>query len=165
MQKQNVLISIDTEFESSNVITGNCLQLGFVVIHDNPNYDTLDEGSWIFEKLSLCFNEQEDKLKEESVVKWWSRFPDIYNKIKSESRDLKESMNELQEWLNFVYDKYNVIGFLADHSSVDMPWFRNLFLTYCDQSKTNFRLPWGCKIYLSSERYISQIIGYISNYL
>lgn len=143
--KTKVVISIDTEFESSNVITGNCLQLGFVVILDDPDYNKLDDGSWILETLSLCFKDQPDKEKDENVVNWWLKYPEIYKKIKDESKDIKELMIELQEWLNNIYEKYDVIGFLADHSAVDMPWFRNLFLTHCDQTKTNFVLPWACK--------------------
>ena len=145
-EKQKVVISIDTEFESSNIINGNCLQLAFVVILDNPDYDELNNSeSWILETLSLCFNKQEDKKTEENTTNWWKGFPEILERIKSESKDIKDSMNELQLFLNRIYSKYEVIGFLSDISSVDMPWFRNLYLIHCDQSKNTFQLPWKCK--------------------
>lgn len=146
---QKVIISIDTEFTSSNVITGNCLQLAFVVMLDDPiinnNVEILEDSkNWIIDTLSLCFVKQDNKNEEQHVVEWWNGFPEIYKRIMEESKDINISIKTLQLWLNNIYSKYEVIGFLADHSSVDMPWFRNLFLTHCDQTQTKFKLPWGC---------------------
>lgn len=141
MSKPNILISIDTEFESSNVISGNCLQLAFVAFLEEANPD--DNEDWIVDKLSLCFLDQE-KQKNDNVMEFWSKFPEIHGRILSEAVDMKNAMLQLQVWLNELHRKYEVIGFLPDISTADFPWFRNLYLEHTDQKLTEFFLPWDC---------------------
>jgi 3'-5' exoribonuclease Rv2179c-like domain len=140
--KKNIIVSLDTEFESQNIITGNCLQLAFVAFYEDcENLDLLDTSSWIVSQLSLCFKDQ-NKKKDQDVMKWWEEYPEIYQKIYSEAIDLPTAMQKLQCWLNMLSEKYNIKNFLADHSCIDFPWFKNLYLTHCDQNLNKFRLPW-----------------------
>ena len=145
MQKQNITIAIDTEFQSSNVITGNCLQLAFVAFLDDYEFNTDEDVStrqdlWIVDTLSVCFKDQ-NKEKDVKVMDFWEKFPTILNRIKSEEVDIQDGFQQIQSWLNNIYDKYNVCGFMSDLSSVDFPWFRNLYLVHCDQTLNNFLLP------------------------
>lgn len=95
--------------------------------------------------MSVCFKPQSGKVNEKQVVEFWKQFPEIYNRIESEAVEIKDGMQTVQNWLNMVHSKYNVVNFVADHASVDMPWFRNLYLEHCDQSKNTFKLPWACE--------------------
>lgn len=144
MNKTKVVISIDTEFLNSNIISGQCLQLGFVVIKYDATDENLKNDSWLYETLSLCFKPQKDKFEDEKCATWWKNYPDIMEKIIGEAEDIEIQMKKLQNWLNNMYQKYYIVGFLADHSSVDMPWFRNLFLEHTNQEDTKFVVPWSC---------------------
>ena len=65
--KPTITIVLDTEFESSNMITGNFLQIGLVAILDDVDLDHLDNDHWIVDSLSVCFEDQ-GKEKEKSVI-------------------------------------------------------------------------------------------------
>jgi len=146
--KKNILICIDTEFESSNVITGNCLQLAFTAFYEDydvsdSNKDEIIDKKWIVDSKSFCFKDQ-GKEKEKRTMEFWSKFPEIREKIRSEERDVKECMVELQEWLVTLSEDYNISGFMADHSCIDFPWFRNLYMEHLDEDKPKIFLTWRC---------------------
>ena len=65
--KPTITIVLDTEFESSNMITGNFLQIGLVAILDDVDLDHLDNDHWIVDSLSVCFEDQ-GKEKEKRVI-------------------------------------------------------------------------------------------------
>jgi hypothetical protein len=139
--KKNIIIALDTKFESQNIINGNCLQLAFVAFYENcENLDLFDTNSWIISQLSLCFKDQH-KIKDYDVMKWWETHPNIYQKIYSEAIDMSIAMKKLQDWLNILTENYNVVNFVADYSCIDFPWFKNLYLTHCNQQLNKFKLP------------------------
>lgn len=143
--KEDICIVLDVEFSSSNIITESILQLGFVAIKKNCSaYDLENNESWIVDKLSVCFDDR-DKIKEDGVMNFWATFPQIYDRIKSESVSLEFGMRKVQEWLNELYENYNIVKFISDPAVADFPWFRCLYLKYCDQSLNKFpRLPHKC---------------------
>ena len=147
MDKEDVYIAIDTEFESENVILGNILQLGFVVfvVPQSLTEEDLKKGEWIREKESFCFTDQ-FKDKQGRVMDFWSKFPEIHKRIQEEALPIDEQFEKIQIWLNSMYSKYNVKHYVADHSAVDFPWFKNLYqsLNVDSLSNDNFRLPWKC---------------------
>ena len=139
--KQTITIVLDTEFESSNMITGNFLQIGLVAILDDANLANLDDDHWIIDSLSVCFEDQ-GKEKDKSALEFWDKFQDIHKKIKSESIPIDFGMGNVQKWLNKLSETYNISNFMADISCIDFSWFKNLYLTYCDQSYNKFILPY-----------------------
>lgn len=136
-----ITIVLDSEFESSNMITGNCLQLGFVAILNDADLDNLDNDHWIVSQLSVSFKSQ-NKEKDDSAMIFWSKFPDVYNRIASEAGPISDKMYEVKNWLNKLSETYQITNFMADISCVDFTWFRNLYLTYCDTRGDNFNLPY-----------------------
>jgi hypothetical protein len=153
---EDILISLDTEFESSNIIEGNCLQLAFVAFLRQPS--TVEDDSWIVDKLSICFKDQ-GKKKEPACMKFWETCPTVYDRIQAEAEDLLLQMNKLQNWLNDLSLKYKIYNFVSDHSCVDFAWFRNLFLTHCDMSKNKFNLPFKC-ICINGMLHAMELMGY-----
>jgi len=139
--KPTITIVLDTEFESSNMITGNFLQIGLVAILNDANLENLDDDHWIVDSLSACFEDQ-GKEKEKGALEFWDKFQDIHNKIKSESVPIDFGMKNIQSWLNKLSETYTISNFMADISCIDFAWFRNLYLTYCDQSDNKFILPY-----------------------
>lgn len=139
--KPTITIVLDTEFESSNMIIGNFLQIGLVAILDDVDLENLDNDHWIVDSLSVCFEDQ-GKEKEKSALEFWDKFQDIHNKIKSESVPINFGMRRVQNWLNKLSKTYKISNFMADISCIDFAWFRNLYLTYCDQSDNTFILPY-----------------------
>lgn len=135
MEKQKVRISIDVEFLSSNVISGECLQLAFVVFTENLENFILDE-------LSVCFLPQ-GKQQELSVVEFWSNNQEILERIHSESKPIHNQMQIVKEWLENVYNKYRVLEFVAEPGAVDLPWVRCLYFEHC--SSSTFTFPYHCK--------------------
>lgn len=161
---EEIIIAIDTEFESSNMINGNCIQLGFVAIIAKPNFEITDDSEWLIETLDLCFEDQDDKLKEKNVMEFWNKFPEVRERIRSNSKPIGEQMIKLQLWLNDLSDRYIIKGFVADHSCVDFGWFRNLFLTHCDQLKSRFNLPYKCFCTFNIVEVLKSL-GYSNEYL
>ncbi len=153
MSKEEVYISVDTEFESSNIINGNILQLGFCVFRIPLNLDynlnlksvlNCNLGSndpWLIDQKSFCFQDQ-GKMEDESCMEFWAKFPEIYKRIQDEALPIAEQFLKMQVWLNEIHDKYKVVNFVSDYVSVDYAWFKNLYLVYCDTSKDNFFLSW-----------------------
>jgi hypothetical protein len=154
---EEICISIDTEFESSNVIDGNCLQLGFVAFRLSD--ELLMNDDWIVDKLSICFKDQ-GKKKEESCLKFWNEFPLIYERIIKEAEDISLQMLKLKNWLNELSGRYKIVNFIADYSCIDFPWFRNLFLTHCNLTEEDeFQLPYKC-ICVASMIHTLEILGH-----
>ena len=141
LDKKKITIVLDTEFKSSNMITGDCLQLGFVAIFDEADLDNLDDDHWIVSYISVCFLSQ-DKDYEDGVMNFWSNFPEVYNKIMSEAGPIDQKMYEVKEWLNNLSEAYEISNFMSDISCVDFTWFRNLYLTYCTTEGDKFFLPY-----------------------
>lgn len=153
--KPKIIIVIDTEFESSNMMNGNFLQLGLVAILDDCELvnttDTTDKP-WLVDTLSVCFLEQEGKLKEKSAVQFWKKFRDVYQRIKDESGPPVEKMRDVQIWLNDLAESYEIVSFMADISCVDFTWFRNLYLTYCvNMKRDKFQMPYKALCQYSME--------------
>lgn len=147
-----ITIVLDVEFKSSNMITGDCLQLGFVAIRNGVNLLNIDcKEEWFIDSLSVCFKTQMQD-EERSVMDFWSNFPDVYKRIESEAGPISEKMKEAQDWLNALSEKYKIVDFVADISCIDFPWFRNLYLTYCDRSKNKFTLPYKAICQYSMEQ-------------
>lgn len=134
-------IVLDVEFESSNMITGNCLQIGFVAIPHEVHDWEIESGEWKLETLSVCFLSQEQDT-EDNVMEFWSKFPEVYQRIKSEAGPILEKMNEVKVWLNKLSRKYKIKDFVSDIGCVDFSWFRNLYLTYSTTEGDNFKLPY-----------------------
>lgn len=141
MMNNNIKIALDVEFKSSNLIKGDCLQLGFVAFLENPIENIDENDDWIVGKLSVCFKTQNQE-SEKNVMNFWANFPEMYQRIQNEAVPVEEGMCKVQQWLNEIYIKYNVTGFIADPASVDFQWFRSLYLTHCDQSLNTFNLPY-----------------------
>lgn len=140
--KEDILICIDTEFESPNIITGNCLQLAFVAFKSNATPEESDDD-WVVDGLSLCFKDQ-GKEKDVDTMNFWSNHSKIHDDIISKGEDIKISMIKLQEWMYDLSQNYNLKGFVCDHSSVDFQWFRCLYTTHLDNTKPKIFLTWRC---------------------
>ena len=152
MELEPILIVLDTEFESSNMITGNFLQLGLVAIFDNVSIPLceLDDNKWLVDSLSVCMKDQ-GKEKEKSTMKFWSIFPEIHHRIQSEAIPIEQGMKQVQQWLNMLSTKYKISNFIADISCVDFSWFRNLLLTHCNMEENLFTLPYKALCQYSME--------------
>src|SRR2546425_13284559 len=120
----NAFIAIDVEFESENIIIGNCLQLAFVVFVIPNNNEDLNDKMWIKETFSVCFKKQEGKETDPSVMKFWQGFPEIYKRISDEAVDIVEGIQSLQIWLNNIYRRYNILRYVSDMACVDFSWFK-----------------------------------------
>lgn len=158
-EKKKIKIALDVEFKSSNIITGECFQLGFVAFFENPDPEMLSTDDWVADKLSVCFKSQSQDT-EKNVMDFWSKFPEIYQRIESEAVEVSDGMKQVQNWLNNLYDNYNVTGFIAVLAAVDFPWFRSLYLTYCDQSLNRFSLPYKCLCIDSMIETFVTVFGY-----
>lgn len=120
---------------------GNCIQLGFVAIINDVNLDNLDDNHWIVDKLSICF-ENQNKEQDQSVMNFWSKFPEVHNRIKSEAGPIRDKILEVKQWLNLLSSTYEITNFISDISCVDFSWFRNLYLTYSNTEGDIFQLPY-----------------------
>lgn len=135
---EKIFIAIDTEFEHECVILGNCLQLAFVAFRENL-IDINNKDTWLIDSLSVCFEDQ-NKLKDDRVMEFWSKFPEIHDRILSEARPIHEQMLKVEEWLLKLSEKYE-ITFLADIANVDFCWLKNLYMIY---SNNTYRMPYKC---------------------
>ena len=152
--RKKITIVLDTEFESSNMINGNFLQLGLVAILNDADLDNLDDDHWIVGKLSKCFKDQ-GKEKEKPVMDFWSKFQDIHDKIENEAVPIEIGMLDVQTWLNNLSDMYEITNFMCDISCVDFAWFRNLYLTHCDITNNKFFLSYKGLCQYSMEESLS----------
>lgn len=142
--KQRVSIALDVEFEHISVKSGNILQLGFVVfLEDATNEMIVSNNDWIVDTLSVCFKSQGCDVSP-NVMNFWSKFPAVYQRIQDEAVDIRDGFRTIQNWLNALYQKYDVVNFIADPACVDFQWFSSLYVTYCDQSLNTFSLPYKC---------------------
>lgn len=133
---EKIFIAIDTEFEHESVITGNCLQLAF-----KENLDNIDDkNTWLIDTLSVCFEDQ-NKDKDPRVMEFWSKFPDIKEKIISEAKPINEQMLKVQQWIINLNNQYE-ITFVSDIANVDFCWLKNLYMLHCDSSL--YRFPYKC---------------------
>lgn len=148
--KQNISIVLDVEFESSNMINGNIIQMGFVPIPNRYEGEGLSSKDWIIDELSVCFEDQPGKLKEESVMAFWAKFPEVRERIRREAGPISEKMQEVKQWLNRLSVDYNI----TDLSCVDFAWFRNIYLTYCTPEDSAFEIPYSCVCTSSMDRVI-----------
>lgn len=153
IKMEEIDIVLDVEFISSNMITGDCLQIGFVAIPHNNSCDYYKDDKWILDTLSVCFLSQ-DKNTEPIVMDFWKNFPDIYNRIQSEAGPISDKMNEVKIWLNSLSRKYKIKDFVSDISCVDFAWFRNLYLTYADIGNDDFRPPYSSVCTNSMEKVV-----------
>lgn len=138
--KRNISIFIDTEFESSNMITGNFLQLGFVAFYEDVEDPSDSTLNWVADTLSVSFLDQ-GKQKDKSVMEFWAGFQEIKERIMSEAVEINSGFLQIQNWLNNLSERFNITNFVSGISCVDFSWFRNLYLTHTDQSLTRFSLP------------------------
>lgn len=144
MEKEEICIVLDVEFISNNILTKSLTQIGLVAIKKNCSTLELEGETWIIDRLSVCFSDQ-DKIKDESVMNFWSKFPEIYNRIQSEALSEVDGMRNVQVWLNNLYRNYNIVKYISDPACVDFQWFRSFYLEYCDQSLNEFPyLPFKC---------------------
>ena len=116
-EKEKIFIAIDTEFEHECVITGNCLQLAFVAFRENID-------TWVNER----------------VMDFWSKFPEIHNRILTEAKPIEEQMLKVEEWLIKLSETYDMT-FLADIANVDFCWLKNLYMVH---SNNTYRMPYKC---------------------
>lgn len=144
VEKKKIKIAIDTEFLSENIISGECLQLGLVAFYYDSQVN-LEQDDWIVDKFSVCFSSQGKKINKETFNWWDCCFPDVLQRIKNEQVNIEKGMIDLHNWLSNLNKKYIISGYVADHSSVDMPWFRNLYLEYSPLFDEPLNLPWGCE--------------------
>ncbi len=137
-EKEKIFISIDTEFEHECVTTGNCLQIAFVAFRENLT-EIDNKDTWLIDTLSVCFEDQ-GKLKDERVMDFWSKFPEIHNRILTEAKPIEEQMLKVEQWLIKLTDTYDVT-FLADIANVDFCWLKNLYMVH---SNNTYRMPYKC---------------------
>lgn len=143
MEKTQIYISIDTEFEDENVKTGNCLQLAFVAFKlEEGKREDLKRGRWEVDNLSVCFKDQFLTSKNENVLKFWEKFPDILERIHDEAVPIEKGINKIHLWLLDLMEKYTIVDYVCDISCVDFCWFKNLYLTY--QKENQIKLPYKC---------------------
>lgn len=134
-------IVLDVEFTSSNIIMGDCLQIGLVAIPHRVKDEDIDKDEWIIDTLSVCFLPQGKEL-EPGVMAFWSKFPEIRSKIDAEAGPITDKMNELNTWLNKLSEKYKIKNFISDIASCDFAWFRSLYLTHVKTTDNVFELPY-----------------------
>lgn len=159
-QKQNISIVLDVEFESSNMINGNIIQMAFVAIPNKYEGEDLLSKDWIIDELSVCFEDQPGKVKEENVMAFWAKFPEVRERIRSEAGPISEKMQEVKQWLNRLSVKYNITDFVSDLSCVDFAWFRNIYLTYCTSEDSVFEMPYSCICTSSMDKVVNNFMGY-----
>ncbi len=124
-------IYISTDVESDGPIPGpySMLNFGSVAM-------TIDKE--ILGTFSINLQELPEAGQHSDTMKFWAKFPEIWEEIHKNQREPKEAMDEYLEWLNEM-SKYGKLVFVAYPAGFDFTYIRWYLEYFCGECPFGFQ--------------------------
>lgn len=151
--KEQIFLSLDIEANGPSPTTNDCLQIAVAACtyHEAPSNYNRDE--WLVSTLDLCFLPQENRKEDEQTMnEFWSKYPEILDKIRQNAKDPTENMNRLVAWLKMLENDYEIVEWVAAPAGYDWQWLNCMYNSYPPTEKYN--LPHSCKCLSSMKKII-----------
>lgn len=142
MERKKIFISFDVEADGPSPAINNCLQIAFVACRYHEKPDPENKSEWLIDTLDLCLLPQVRKSPDEATMRdFWSKYPDILQKILENGKSASTQMRALSDWLIGLEKEYEIDKWVAKPAAYDWQWLNSIYYFYTFSNDNRYNLP------------------------
>nr|QBK87484.1 MAG: hypothetical protein LCMAC201_03940 [Marseillevirus LCMAC201] len=157
MKKERIFLSLDVEADGPAPSVNNCLQIAIVACRYDPDPDPSNVNTWVVSTIDLCLDPQDNRKEcQLTMTEFWSRFPDVLARIRTNAQDPTIQMKKLSDWLTELEEDYVITQWVAAPAAYDWQWVNSVYHQYLP-IPVPYQLPYSCECMSSIRRAVGHM--------